>query len=164
MPGVSTQGPSWGYLKVNFSETLSIFGDKRPRNGSKNGEMAPRTGMGYPHIGVCVGVHVAGQSRHQISDFPTRSVFPAELPAHTPSVVRRPTSFDPERLGTCFSKPNGRQCFQGGPKAGQTESQNPHNVLTELQSHAKKLTGGSGHTHEYPNVACSIQRVPRVDG
>ena len=43
-----------GYLKVNFSETLSIFGDKRPRNGSKNGEMAPRTGTGYPHIGVCV--------------------------------------------------------------------------------------------------------------
>ena len=36
--------------KVIFSETLSIFGDKRPRNGSKNGEMAPRTGTGYPHI------------------------------------------------------------------------------------------------------------------
>ena len=32
-----------------------MFGDKRPRNGSKNGEMAPRTGTGYPHIGVCVG-------------------------------------------------------------------------------------------------------------
>ena len=51
---LATQGPSWGYLKGNFSETLSIFGDKRPRNGSKNGEMAPRTGTGYPHIGVCV--------------------------------------------------------------------------------------------------------------
>ena len=38
----STQGPSWGYLKVNLQETLSIFGDKRPRNGSKNEEMAPR--------------------------------------------------------------------------------------------------------------------------
>ena len=49
-----TQGPSWGYLKVNFSETLSIFGDKRPRNGSKNGEMAPRTGTGCPHIGPFV--------------------------------------------------------------------------------------------------------------
>ena len=49
-----TQGPSWGYLKVNFSETLSIFGNKRPRNGSKNGEMAPRTGTGYPHIGPFV--------------------------------------------------------------------------------------------------------------
>jgi hypothetical protein len=46
-----TQGPSWGYLKVFFSETLPIFGDKRPRNGSKKGEMAPRTGTGYPHIG-----------------------------------------------------------------------------------------------------------------
>ena len=53
-PNPPTQGPSWGYLKVNFSERLSIFGDKRPRNGSKNGEMAPRTGTGYPHIGVCV--------------------------------------------------------------------------------------------------------------
>jgi hypothetical protein len=50
----STQGPSWGYLKVNCSETLSIFGDKRPRNGSKNGEMAPRTGTGYPHRGPFV--------------------------------------------------------------------------------------------------------------
>ena len=51
---MSTQGPSWGYLKVNFSETLSIFDDKRPRNGSKNGEMAPRTGTGCPHIGPLV--------------------------------------------------------------------------------------------------------------
>jgi len=50
----ATQGPSWGYLEVNFSETLSIFGDKRPRNGSKNGEMAPRTGTGCPHIGPFV--------------------------------------------------------------------------------------------------------------
>ena len=50
----ATKGPSWGYLKVKFSETLSIFGDKRPRNGSKNGEMAPRTGTGYPHIGPFV--------------------------------------------------------------------------------------------------------------
>ena len=45
----TTQGPSWGYLKVNL-----IFGDKRPRNGSKNGEMAPRTGTGCPHIGPFV--------------------------------------------------------------------------------------------------------------
>ena len=27
-PTRTTQGPSWGYLKVNFSEKLSIFGDK----------------------------------------------------------------------------------------------------------------------------------------
>ena len=51
----TTQGPSWGYLKVNFSETLSIFGDRSPRNGSKNGEMAPRTGTGCPRIGPFVG-------------------------------------------------------------------------------------------------------------
>ena len=51
---VTTQGPSWGYLKVNFSDTLSIFGDKCPQNGSKNGLRAPRTGMGCPHIGPSV--------------------------------------------------------------------------------------------------------------
>ena len=33
---LNTQGPSWGCLKVNSSETLSIFGDKCPQNGSKN--------------------------------------------------------------------------------------------------------------------------------
>ena len=53
-PARSTQGPSWGYLKVNSSETLSIFGDKCPQNGSKNEEMAPRTKTGYPHIGPFV--------------------------------------------------------------------------------------------------------------
>ena len=50
----ATQGPLWGYLKVNFSETLSIFGDKCPRNGSKNEQTAPRTNTAYPHKGVCV--------------------------------------------------------------------------------------------------------------
>ena len=38
-----TQGPSWGYSKVNFQKTLSIFGDKCPQSGSKNDTMAPRT-------------------------------------------------------------------------------------------------------------------------
>jgi hypothetical protein len=28
---------------VNFRETLSMFGDKCPQNGSKNNPMAPRT-------------------------------------------------------------------------------------------------------------------------
>jgi hypothetical protein len=51
---MTAQGPSWGYIKVNFSETLSIFGDKRQRNGSNNGSMAPSTGLGYPHIGPFV--------------------------------------------------------------------------------------------------------------
>ena len=40
----STQGPSWGYLKV-----------KCPQNGSKNDPMAPRTTLGYPHEGPSVG-------------------------------------------------------------------------------------------------------------
>ena len=43
-----------GIPKVNFTETLSIFGEKCPQNGSKNGLRAPRTGMGCPHIGPSV--------------------------------------------------------------------------------------------------------------
>jgi hypothetical protein len=38
----------WGKIKVNSSETLSIFGDKCPQNGSKNEQRAPRTSMGCP--------------------------------------------------------------------------------------------------------------------
>ena len=53
-----TQGPSWGYLKVIFSETLSFFGDKCPQNGSKNEPMAPRTNLECPHIGVCVDLAI----------------------------------------------------------------------------------------------------------
>ena len=53
--GPTTQGPSWGYLKVNSSETLSIFDDKCPQNGSKNELMVPRTTMGCPHEGPRVG-------------------------------------------------------------------------------------------------------------
>ena len=41
--------PFGGYLKVNSSETLSIFGNKCPHNCSKNDLMAPRTTLGYPH-------------------------------------------------------------------------------------------------------------------
>ena len=52
----TTQGSSWWYLKVNSSQTLSIFGDKCPQNGSKNEEMAPRTKTGYPYIGPFVGL------------------------------------------------------------------------------------------------------------
>ena len=32
-----------GIPKVNFAETLSLFGDKCPHNGSENDPMAPRT-------------------------------------------------------------------------------------------------------------------------
>jgi len=49
-----TQGSSWGYLKVNSSETLSIFGDTCPQNGSKNDLMAPRTTLECPHEGPSV--------------------------------------------------------------------------------------------------------------
>jgi hypothetical protein len=43
-----------GISKVNFQETLSIFGDEYPQNGSKNEQRAPRTSMGCPHIGSFV--------------------------------------------------------------------------------------------------------------
>ena len=49
-----TQGSSWGYLKVDSSETLSIVGDKCPKNGSKNDLMAPRTTLECPHEGPYV--------------------------------------------------------------------------------------------------------------
>ena len=51
---VPTQGSSWGYLNVNSSETLSIFGDKCPQNGSNNDLMAPRTTLECPHEGPSV--------------------------------------------------------------------------------------------------------------
>ena len=57
-----TQGPSWGYLKVNSSETLSISGDKCPHNGSKNDLMVSRTTMGCPHQGPRVE-WAAGRAR-----------------------------------------------------------------------------------------------------
>jgi len=62
-----TQGPSWGYSKVNFQETSSIFGDKCPRDGSKNDPMAPRTTLECPHEGppVVSGPLSAHRSRNQ---------------------------------------------------------------------------------------------------
>ena len=46
-----TQGPSWGYLKSQFSRDLVNFRDECPQNGSKNDPMAPRTTLGCPHEG-----------------------------------------------------------------------------------------------------------------
>ena len=51
----STQGPSWGYPKVNSSGTLSFFRNKCPHNSSKNDLMVPRTAMECPHEGPRVG-------------------------------------------------------------------------------------------------------------
>ena len=45
-----------GISKVNFQETLSILGDKCPRNGSKNDPMAPRTTLECPHEGPSVSI------------------------------------------------------------------------------------------------------------
>ena len=56
-----------GISKVNCQETLSIFGDKCPQNGSKNDPMAPRTTLECPHEGPSVVTHllsVAGVEFH----------------------------------------------------------------------------------------------------
>ena len=41
-------------IKSHFSKISSTYGDKCPRNGSNNEEMAPRTRTGYPHKGPSV--------------------------------------------------------------------------------------------------------------
>ena len=43
-----------GISKVNFEQSLSTFGNTCPQNGSKNEPRAPRTSLGYPHIGLFV--------------------------------------------------------------------------------------------------------------
>ena len=43
-----------GISKVNFQETLSIFGDQYPQNDSKNDPMAPRATLECPHEGPSV--------------------------------------------------------------------------------------------------------------
>ena len=78
---LATQGPSGGYLTVHFSEALSIFGDKCPQNGSKNGEMAPRTGTGYPHIGPFVGRRVDARTADALSQ--TVGVNVPNTPGHS---------------------------------------------------------------------------------
>ena len=67
-------------IKSHFSKISSTFGDKCPRNGSKNEEMAPRTRTGYPHKGPSVvlkhGWRQAGGCEESVRppDF-TRNVF-----------------------------------------------------------------------------------------
>ena len=62
----TTQGPSWGYLKSRFQETLSIFGDECPQSGSKNDPMAPRTTLECPREGPSVAYR-PGANRAWIS-------------------------------------------------------------------------------------------------
>ena len=47
-----------GISKVNFGQSLSTFGNTCPQNGSKNEPRAPRTSLGYPHIGPFMGPFV----------------------------------------------------------------------------------------------------------
>ena len=54
-----------GISKVNLQETLSIFGDKCPRNGSKTAPTAPRPHLGYPHIGPFVACNTVQPNRLQ---------------------------------------------------------------------------------------------------
>jgi len=95
-PGTPTQGPSWRYLKVNFSETLSIFGDKCPQNGSKNEQTAPRTKTGYPHIGPFVVNRLTSRIHLELSvwmvrstlPYPTYNLWRMNLWSHQPEVAR----------------------------------------------------------------------------
>ena len=70
---VTTQGPSWGYLKVRFQETLSSFGDKCPQNGSKNDPMVPRTTLGCPHEGPRVDTPRLTKPSFQGGSYPQSS-------------------------------------------------------------------------------------------
>ena len=57
--------PFVGVFKSQFIEDLSTFGDKYPRNGSNNEEMAPRTRMECPHEGPRVDpFHGRANSAH----------------------------------------------------------------------------------------------------
>ena len=61
-----------GISKVNLQQTLSIFGDKYPQNGSKNAPRAPRTSLGCPHLGPSVIYYGAGANNlgHKPQPFP----------------------------------------------------------------------------------------------
>ena len=51
---LTTRGPLWGYLKSQLSETLSIFGDEYPQNGSKNEHgMPPRRAFVVSEVPLC---------------------------------------------------------------------------------------------------------------
>ena len=52
--GKVTQGPSWGYSKVNVTRFFGRRGHFLPKV-DKSGQTAPRTGTGYPHEGPFVG-------------------------------------------------------------------------------------------------------------
>ena len=71
MLGKVTQGPSWGYSKVNFTRFSGKRGHFLPKV-DKSGQTAPRTGTGYPHEGhfvwsdrVCLVTSLGGVPREQ---------------------------------------------------------------------------------------------------
>jgi hypothetical protein len=117
-PGVrfrshTTQGSSWGYLKVNYSETLSVFGDKCPKNGSKNDPMAQRTTLESPHEGPSVVAHVKQPTPDFDFDFQVQ-------------VLRQPFESLPLRLETALeprtsppkTSPNSAHVRQSTPDSG----------------------------------------------
>jgi len=53
-PRLSHPRPFEPSIKSQFFKILITFGDKCPRNGSRNVQTAPRTSMGYPHEGPSV--------------------------------------------------------------------------------------------------------------
>ena len=73
-PRPSTQGPSWGYSKVNFE----IFFRKRWQfspNVDKNEEMAPRTRTGHPYEGPFAASQLATEREFFMDNLPVRIRF-----------------------------------------------------------------------------------------
>ena len=61
---VGSAGPRKALRCLDQTSFLaSLFGDKCPQIGSKNGQRASRTGMGYPHEGPYVVGSAAGPAR-----------------------------------------------------------------------------------------------------
>ena len=100
--GQATQGPSWGYSKVNFDRFFRKRGQFSP-NVDKNGATAPRTGLGYPHEGPFVA-----RCTLDFADVPLAREEPPVLVAvfvlgaiPVPNFLERdhPLLYDPPHLG-----------------------------------------------------------------
>ena len=74
--GVPRRALRGGISKVNFEQSLPTFGNTCPQNGSNNEPRAPRTSLGYPHIGpFVVQLGTAFATRSQSSNSRTHTAF-----------------------------------------------------------------------------------------
>ena len=80
-PEVPPKALGGGISKVNFQETLSIFGDKCPQNGSKTAPTAPSPHLGCPHEGSRVVYHFLSPTYHPLPFiYPLDCLIPCHLP------------------------------------------------------------------------------------